>query len=114
MHRFFGLIVALCLIGGGESISAQSGAPDPAFKNIPFDSWLDQGDQAHIRWTAHVLPIELSNHQRLQAKIDIQVDGNELARRRGKGFMVILVQFTDSKNRIYQTHEAIDLQLIKD
>ena len=114
MHRFFGLTAALCLIGGAESISAQSGSQDPAFKTIPFDSWIDQGDQAHIRWTAHVLPIELSNHQRLQAKIDIQVDGNELARRRGKGFMVILVQFTDSDNRIYQTHEAIDLQLIKD
>jgi hypothetical protein len=114
MHRFFGLTAALCLIGGAESISAQNGSLDPAFKTIPFDSWIDQGDQAHIRWTAHVLPVELSNHQRLQAKIDIQVDGNELARRRGKGFLVILVQFTDSDNRIYQTHEAIDLQLIKD
>jgi len=114
MHRFFGLTVALCLIGGTEVARAQQGSQDPAFKNIPFDSWMDQGDQAHIRWTAHVLPVELSNHQRLQAKIDIQVDGNELARRRGKGFMVILVQFTDSDNRVYQTHEAIDLQLIKD
>jgi hypothetical protein len=114
MYRFFGLTVALFLLGGTESTSAQSGSLDPAFRTIPFDSWIDQGDQAHIRWTAHVLPVELSNHQRLQAKIDIQVDGNELARRRGKGFMVILVQFTDSQNRIYQTHEAIDLQLIKD
>ena len=114
MYRFFGLTVALFLLGGTESTSAQTGSLDPAFKTIPFDSWMDQGDQAHIRWTAHVLPVELSNHQRLQAKIDIQVDGNELARRRGKGFMVILVQFTDSQNRIYQTHQAIDLQLIKD
>ena len=114
MYRFFGLTVALFLIGAAESISAQSGSLDPAFKTIPFDTWIDQGDQAHIRWTAHVLPVELSNHQRLQAKIDIQVDGNELVRRRGKGFMVILVQFSDSQNRIYQTHEAIDLQLIKD
>jgi hypothetical protein len=78
MYRFFGLTVALFLIGGAKSISAQSGSLDPAFKTIPFDTWIDQGDQAHIRWTAHVLPVELSNHQRLQAKIDIQVDGNEL------------------------------------
>jgi len=114
MHRFLRLTVALCLIGGSEAILAQSGSLDPAFKTIPFDSWVDQGDQAHIRWTARVLPVELSNHQRLQAKIDIQVDGNELARRRGKGYLVTLVQFSDSDNRVYQTHEAIDLQLVKD
>ena len=113
MHRFFGLI-ALLLVGGAEAISAQSGSLDSAFKNIPFDQWIEQGDQAHIRWTPHVLPVELSNHQRLQVKIDIEVDGNELARRRGKGYLVILVQFTDSDNRVYQTHEAIDLQLVKD
>src|ERR1700674_984931 len=111
MYRFFVLPVALCLLGGAESISGQNGSLDPAFKNIPFDRWIDQGDQAHIRWTARVLPVELSNHQRLQAKIDIQVDGNELARRRGKGYLVTLVQFSDSDNRVYQTHEAIDLQL---
>ena len=101
-------------MGGAEAILAQGGSLDPAFKTIPFDSWVDQGDQAHIRWTARVLPVELSNHQRLQAKIDIQVDGNELARRRGKGHLVVLVQFSDSENRVYQTHEAMDLQLVKD
>jgi hypothetical protein len=101
-------------MGGVGAILAQSGSLDPAFRTIPFDGWVDQGDQAHIRWTARVLPVELSNHQRLQAKIDIQVDGNELARRRGKGHLVVLVQFTDSENRVYQTHEAMDLQLVKD
>lgn len=114
MHRFLRLTVALFLVGGAEAILAQGGSLDPAFKTIPFDSWIDQGDQAHIRWTARVLPVELSNHQRLQAKIDIQVDGNELARRRGKGHLVVLVQFSDSDNRVYQTHEAMDLQLVKD
>ncbi|HWY47297.1 MAG TPA: hypothetical protein VNX70_07930 [Bryobacteraceae bacterium] len=114
MHRFLRIVAAFLLAGGAGAILAQSGPLDPAFKNIPFDTWVDQGDQAHIRWTARVLPVELSNHQRLQAKIDIQVDGNELARRRGKGFFVVLAQFTDKENRVYQTHEAIDLQLVKD
>ena len=114
MYRFLRLFAAFVLTSGAEAILAQGGALDPAFKSIPFDSWIDQGDQAHIRWTAHVLPVELSHHQRLEAKLDIQVDGNELARRRGKGFLVILVQFSDSENRVYQTHEALDLQLVKE
>ncbi len=114
MHQFVRLSIALSLISGAESILAQSGSFDPSFKDIPFDTWIDQGDQAHMRWTARVLPVELSTHQRLEAKVDIQVDGNELARRRGKGYMVVLVQFTDSENHVYQTHQAIDLQLVKD
>ena len=114
MRRFSLLATVLFLIGGAETTRAQTGSLDPAFKTIPFDTWVDQGDEAHIRWTARALPVELSSHQRLQAKIDIQVDGNELARRRGKGFYVVLVQFTDSENRVYQSHEAIDLQQVKD
>ena len=114
MLRFFGLAFAFLLVGGSGAILAQNGSPDPAFKNIPFDRWVDEGDEAHIRWTARVLPVELSNHQRLEAKIEIQVDGNELVQRRGKGFLVALVQFSDSENRVYQTHEAIDLQLVKE
>jgi hypothetical protein len=114
MHRFLRLIAAFVVVGSAEAIRAQGSSPDPAFKTIPFDRWIEEGDQAHIRWTARILPVELSHHQRLQAKVDIQVDGNELVRRRGKGFLVMLVQFSDSENRIYQTHEAIDLQLVKE
>jgi hypothetical protein len=114
MHQALRLTAAVFLAGGTGAILAQSGSLDPAFKNIPFDRWVDQGDQAHMRWTARVLPVELSNHQRLVAKLELQVDGNELVRRRGKGFFVMLVQFSDSDNRVYQTHEAIDLQLVKE
>ena len=114
MHRFLRLTVALLLVGGAEATLAQGGSPDPAFKTIPFDRWIEEGDSAHIRWTARVLPVELSNHQRWEAKVELQVDGNELVRRRGKGYLLMLVQFSDSDNRVYQTHEAIDLQLVKD
>jgi hypothetical protein len=71
MPQSLRLTLAVLLVGTAEAISGQSsGSLDPAFKSIPFDSWIDQGDQAHIRWTAHVLPVELSHHQRLQAKVD--------------------------------------------
>jgi hypothetical protein len=114
MHRFLRLSTAFLLVGGAEAISAQGGVQDTAFKTIPFDRWIEEGDRAHIRWTARILPVELSHHQRLQAKVDIQVDGNELVRRRGTGYLVMLVQFSDSENGVYQTHEAIDLQLVKE
>jgi hypothetical protein len=105
---------AVLFAGGSAAMSAQTGSPDPAFANIPLDHWVDEGNKAHLHWTARVLPPELSNHQRLQAKVELVLDGNELARRRGEGFMVMLVEFRDSQNRVYQTHEAIDLQLVKE
>jgi hypothetical protein len=96
------------------AIAAPASSLDPAFANIPFDRWVEEGNSAHLRWTAKILPVELSNHQRLQAKVAVVLDGNELAQRRGKGFMVMLMQFKDSENHVYQTHEAIDLGQVKD
>lgn len=102
------------LAGGAIALSAEGGSPDPAFASIPFDRWVEEGDQAHMHWTAHVMPAELSNHQRLLAKVELVVDGKEIARRRGQGYFVMLVEFSDSENRVYQTHQAIDLQQAKE
>lgn len=114
MYRFLPLSAFLLFLNGAGAILAQNSSLDPAFKTIPFDQWVEAGDQAHFRWTARALPVELSNHQRLEAKLDIQVDGSELAQRRGKGLLVLLVQFSDNANRVYQTHHAIDLQQVKE
>jgi hypothetical protein len=93
---------------------AQDGSRDPAFAAVPFDQWLAGNEQPRIRWTTRVLPVELSNFQRLRARVDIQVDGEEVAKRRGRGFLVMLVQFNDGEGRVYQTHKALDLQDMKE
>ena len=82
---------------------------DPAAAKIPFDHWLT-GEQAQFRWSARVIPSELSNTQRLRAHIEITVDGNELLRRRGHGELVYFVQFSDSDHRRYQSHGSIALE----
>jgi hypothetical protein len=105
---------ALLFVLVGCAGLAQDGSRDPAFAAVPFDQWLAGAEQPRIRWTTRVLPVELSNFQRLQAKVDIQVDGEEVAKRRGRGFLVMLVQFNDSEGRVYQTHKALDLQEMKE
>jgi hypothetical protein len=42
------------------------------------------------------------------------MDGNELARRRGKGQLLMLVQLHDREGHVYQTHQSVDLQLVKE
>ncbi|HTD43098.1 MAG TPA: hypothetical protein VK687_02915 [Bryobacteraceae bacterium] len=93
---------------------AQDGSRDPAFAKVPFDQWLAGSEQPRVRWNTRVLPVELSNFQRLRARVEIQVDGEEVAKRRGRGFLVMLVQFNDSESRVYQTHKALDLQEMKE
>src|SRR5665213_485501 len=93
---------------------AQGGTADPVFSLVPFQRWLAEGDQTHFRWTARVDGVELSGHQRLQAKVEIEVDGAELVSRRGHGQLVMLIQFQDSAERVYQAHGSIDLANIKD
>ena len=57
----------------------------PFSSKVPFDQWLSQADQSHMRWSVRISEPQLSTHQRLVSGIDIEVDGAELAKRRGKG-----------------------------
>jgi hypothetical protein len=90
--------------------TAQGGSADPAFSKIPFDQWLSEGDQSHMRWTVRLSEPELSTHQRFVAEVSVQVDGAELARRRGKGQFLVLVQVTDEKGGVWQNHQEMDLE----
>jgi hypothetical protein len=42
------------------------------------------------------------------------VDGAELARRRGEGKLLVLVQITDGKNRTWQNHVETDLEHVEE
>jgi hypothetical protein len=107
-------LLALGLIGIPTVRAQSSGASDPVFSVVPFDRWLTEGEPTHLRWTMHVGGAELNAHQRLQTRVEIQLDGLELVSRRGHGQLVVMIQFEDSANRLYQTHGTIDLQDVKD
>ncbi|MDP8990349.1 MAG: hypothetical protein M3N41_09770 [Acidobacteriota bacterium] len=109
-------LLALLALGvaGNSTAWAQGGTPDPAFSAVPFNRWLAEGDQTHFRWSAHVSGAELSGHQRLLTKVEIEVDGVELVNRRGHGQLVMMIQFQDGAERVYQVHGSIDLADVKD
>jgi hypothetical protein len=56
----------------------------------------------------------LSSHQRLVARIDVQIDGAELARRRGNGQALIALRLTDEAGRTYDDHGTIELQKVEE
>ena len=106
--------LALGLAATSTAPAQNSGAPDPVFSAVPFERWLAEGEPTHFRWSVRVGGAELNSHQRLQTRVEIQVDGNELVSRRGHGELVVMIQFEDGAKRLYQTHGAIDLQDVKD
>lgn len=103
-------LLALVGVAGALQAFAQGGSPDPVFLKFPIDQWIAAGERAQIPWKIGVSANQLSEHQRLRARATIQVDGRELIARRGKRELLMLVQFSDSDGRAYQSHDSLDLQ----
>jgi hypothetical protein len=93
---------------------AEDGWRDPEFDKVPFTQWVAGGPQTQLKWTEHVLPVILSVHQRLLARLQVQLDGAEAAKRRGEGQMIFFFQLTDAMGRIYQDHTTYDLAKVEE
>ncbi|MSV36293.1 MAG: hypothetical protein EXQ47_11955 [Bryobacterales bacterium] len=91
---------------------AQVTAPDPAFQRVPFNQWLEEGGPGPFHWSARVSGGVLSNHQRLRARVEVTIDGGDLASRLGDGYLIMMVQIEDADHRVYQTHRGLNLQRI--
>jgi len=87
---------------------------DKAFDKIPFDQWLAGPEQSGLRWTVRATRSELSYQQRLVTRVEIQVDGADLAERRNNGELVIFIQIADQAGRRYQNHGSINLARLED
>ena len=109
------LVAALTIsaLAQAQSGSSQS-ALDPVFAKVPFDRWLAETNSAQFKWSVRVTGGRLTNFQRLEARVDVQLDGEELVKRKGAGELVFFVQLSDSAHRRYQTHVAIPLQQVTD
>lgn len=107
------ILVALGL-ASACGLFARDGSADPVFSTIPFNQWLEQKQQTPIRWTLRISDPALSAHQRLGVILNAQVDGAELARRRGEGKLLVLAQITDQKNRTWQNHVETGLDHVEE
>jgi hypothetical protein len=67
-----------------------------------------------MHWTARLSEPELSTHQRLIERVFVEVDGSELARRRGEGQFLVLVQVNDEKGGVWQNHQEMDLEHVEE
>jgi hypothetical protein len=85
----------------------------PLFSDYPFDEWAAAPDHASIKWDVHLLPAQLSVHQRLVQRIEIVVPGGELAKRRGRGELVLLTRFEDSDGHRWRGGNRMNLAAVE-
>lgn len=104
-------LLALC---ASRLAAQQRGGSDEAFSEIPFDRWLTQSDDSRIRWNSRVSEAQLSVYQRLLVSVIAEVDGAELAKRRGKGRFLLLTQVTDNRGGVWQNHLDMDLTRVEE
>jgi hypothetical protein len=86
----------------------------PRFSDYPFDQWAAAPEHSGIKWEIRLPPAQLSVHQRLVQRIQTVVPGGELAKRRGRGEMVLLARFEDSDGRQWRTGSRIDLAKVQE
>jgi hypothetical protein len=107
------LTVVVALLAARPAAPAQD-VLDPTFAKVSLENWLTDRDQARFQWNVRTSGGELGELQRLRARVEVTVDGNEVAKRRGRGELVLFVQFSDSDHRRYQTHGSIQLDQAND
>jgi hypothetical protein len=104
----FGLLLGLAAAAG------YARAADSDLDKSHFDEWLAPGaKQTLLKWTSRTLATELSVHQRLVARLQVQLDGAEAAKRRGEGQLVFFFRLTDAQGHVYQDHSEYDLEKVE-
>jgi hypothetical protein len=94
--------------------AAELVAPHTAvFSDFPFDQWAAAPEHSAIKWDVTVLPPQLSVHQRLLERIQTVVPGSELAKRRGRGELVLITRFEDSDGRQWRAGSRINLAKVQ-
>src|SRR6266853_2175710 len=105
------VMFVLCSFGWAHAADAQNRETDLAFQAVPFRQWLTEGSKAQLPWRARIVAPELSQQQRIRARVQIEVDGSELLKRCCDGRSVALVEITDQQGRTYRNYAAEDLKV---
>lgn len=85
----------------------------PLFSDYPFNEWAAAPDHSSIKWEVHLLPAQLSVHQRLIQRIEAVIPGGELAKRRGRGELVLLTRFEDSEGHQWRSGNRMSLREVE-
>src|SRR5258708_251289 len=80
------------------------------FSAVPFSQWVKQGPQAPVPWEGRTRSNGLCVHQRLQARIEVELFGRDLVKRPQDGRIVVLVQVTDTTGQPFRDYSLLRMK----
>lgn len=89
---------------------AQTDETDALFQAVPFNQWVAEGPKEELPWQARILPPALSFHQRIIARLEVVLDGNDVAKQCCSGRAVALLQITDFQGQIFRNYGVQDIK----
>lgn len=107
------LTVLFCLVLACSASQQKKSEPEPnPFEQLPFAQWVAQGKVEQMPWDTSVYFIGLSNHQRLVARVVMDVSAKALAKRGTQGNILGLVQLTDASGKTYRHYGRLDVSSV--
>jgi hypothetical protein len=103
---------AVVLFGLCAALHAQEVPVEKVFAVVPFDKWVKQGPQAPLPWRVKVQSDGLSVHQRLQAHIEMELPGKDLAARPQGDRIVAFIQISDAAGQLFRDYSLFRLKNI--
>jgi hypothetical protein len=104
------ITVLFCLVLACSAFQQKKSEPEPnPFEELPFAQWITQGNVQQMPWDTSVYFIGLSNHQRLVARVVMDVNIKALAKRGTEGNILGLVQITDASGKTYRHYGKLDV-----
>ena len=103
-------LVTLCGLACVPFAHAQNRPVDAAFAAVPFQQWIAQGAKAQLPWHPRITSPQLTLHQRIAIRVEVDLDGNELVKRCCDGQAVALVEITDQQGHTYRNYGGKELK----
>jgi len=107
-HGFFSAFVLL--FAACAPLRADDVSVEKVFAAVPFAQWVKQGPQAPVPWKVRMRSYGLSLHQRLQARIEVELSGSDLVGRSQAARIVVLVQLTDAAGQSFHDYNLLRLK----
>jgi hypothetical protein len=104
------VLMALCGLACVPLAHAQNRTAEAAFAAVPFQQWKAQGPKAELPWRPRITSPQLTLHQRIAVRVQVELDGSELVRRCCDGQAVALVEITDQHGHIYRNFGGKELK----
>src|SRR5690349_7537303 len=91
-------VLLIAAIASSNPLAAVNELRDPFFSSVPFEHWQAAGKRKQIRWDVEFFPVELSVHQRLLARVRIEIDHPV------SPALAVFVEYRDESGGVWQTH----------